>query len=125
MRAVRIHENGGAEVLRYEEVAFKKMRELLHPDYHYTGADGKEAHGPDAGIAIAQMYGSAFPDARFALGPVPVAGDTAVAEVIARGTHEEDLMGIAPTGKKVEIRICNIVEVRNGRCTGSGSTRTC
>lgn len=94
---------------------FHKMRELLHPEYTYTGADGKQANGPEAGMAIAQMYANAFPDARLELGRVHVVGDTAVAEVVARGTHQGDLMGIAPTGKKVEIRICNIMEVREGK----------
>jgi steroid delta-isomerase-like uncharacterized protein len=94
---------------------YKKMRELLHPDYRYTGGDGKEAVGPDAGIAIGQMYAAAFPDGRVEVERVHVAGDTAVAEVVARGTHGGDLMGIAPTGKKVEIRICNVVELRDGK----------
>ena len=94
---------------------FKKMRELMHSEYSYTGADGKEAKGPEAGMAIAQMYASAFPDGRLELGRVHVVGDTSVAEVIARGTHQGDLMGIAPTGKKVEIRICNVVELRDAK----------
>ncbi len=94
---------------------FKKMRELMHSGYSYTGPDGKEAKGPEAGMAIAQMYAQAFPDGRIELGRVHVVGDTSVAEVVARGTHQGELMGIPPTGKKVEIRICNIVEVRDGK----------
>ena len=94
---------------------FSRMRGLLHPEYTYTGGDGKELRGPEAGIDVAQMYANAFPDGRVEVARVHVAGDTAVAEMVARGTHGGDLLGIAPTGKKVEIRICNVMELRDGK----------
>ena len=34
---------------------FEGMRALMHPEYSYTGADGKEHPGPEAGIAIAEL----------------------------------------------------------------------
>ena len=46
---------------------------------------------------------------------VYVQGDTAVAEMVARGTHKGPLMGIPPTNKTVEITICNVAEVRDGK----------
>ena len=94
---------------------FATMRGLLHPEYTYQGPDGKEAAGPETGIAIAQMYANAFPDGRLEIERVHVAGETAIAEVIARGKHGGDLMGIAAPGKDIEIRICNVVEVRDGK----------
>jgi len=94
---------------------FGKMRSLLHPEYTYTGGDGKVLRGPDAGIALAQMYAAAFPDGRLELERLHVAGDTAIAEMVARGTHGGDLMGIAATGKKVELRICNVMELKDGK----------
>ena len=94
---------------------FDTMRSLLHPDYTYTGGDGKEVSGPDAGIAIARMYAASFPDGRVEVRRVYTQGDTAVAEFVARGRHGGELMGIAPTGKAVEIHICNIMELRDGK----------
>jgi steroid delta-isomerase-like uncharacterized protein len=94
---------------------FAKMRSLLHPEYTYTGPDGQVAAGPDAGMAIAQMYAAAFPDGQLEIERVHVAGNASIAELVARGTHGGDLMGIAATGKKVEIRICNVMEVRDGQ----------
>jgi steroid delta-isomerase-like uncharacterized protein len=95
---------------------FEAMRELLDPEYSYTGGDGKQHEGgPDTGIAIAQMYAVAFPDGRLEVQRVYTQGDTAIAEMTARGTHGGELMGNAPTGKAVEITICNIMELRNGK----------
>ncbi len=42
-------------------------------------------------------------------------GNTAIAEMAATGTHNGNLLGIAPTGKRVNIVICNVMEVRDGR----------
>jgi len=39
-----------------------RYRQLLHPDYSYRGGDGQVQRGQDAGVAIVQMYRTAFPD---------------------------------------------------------------
>jgi steroid delta-isomerase-like uncharacterized protein len=94
---------------------FDKMKTLLHTDYVYVACDGKEARGVEAGLQNAYLYARAFPDSQMEIKQVYVQGDTAIAEIVARGTHEGDLMGIPPTGKPVEINICNVMELRDGR----------
>jgi steroid delta-isomerase-like uncharacterized protein len=91
------------------------MRNLLHSDYSYTGPDGKELVGSDAGVNVGRMYANAFPDGKLEIKRVHVAGNTAIAELLATGTHRGDLMGVAPTGKRVELNICNVLEVRDGK----------
>lgn len=94
---------------------FAKMRELMHPEYSYTGGDGQEQKGADAGMAVAQMFATAFPDGRIDLVKINEAGDTAIVEFIGRGTHKGELMGIAPTGKTMAMPVCNIMEIRDGK----------
>ena len=94
---------------------FDGFRNLLHPEYSYTGGDGKEMSGPEAGLGIAQMFASAFPDGTLEVKKVYTQGNTAIAEMVGRGTHKGDLMGVAPTGKPVEIVICNVMELRDGK----------
>ena len=94
---------------------FTKMRELMHPEYSYTGGDGVEQKGPDAGMAVAQMFVSAFPDARIHIVNAMEAGNTSIVEFVGRGTHDGDLMGIAPTGKTVALPVCNVMEIRDGK----------
>ena len=92
-----------------------KWRELFHPEYTYTGGDGQVQKGPEAGMAIGQMFATAFPDGRIDVQRISVAGDTAIVEFIGRGTHTGDLMGIAPTGRQVTIPVCDILEIRDGK----------
>ena len=94
---------------------FEKMKMLLHPDYVYVAGDGKEARGVEAGLQNAYIYARAFPDSVIEIKHVYMQGDTAIAELVARGTHHGDLMGIPPTGRSVEINMCNVMELRDGK----------
>ena len=94
---------------------WSRVRDSLHPQYSYTGGDGVRQDGPEAGLALAQMWAAAFPDAKLNIKKIHTAGDTAIVEFIAVGTHQGDLMGIAPTGRKVEMPICNVIETRDGK----------
>ncbi len=95
---------------------FDAFRKLIHPEYSYTGPDGKEmTGGPDVALGIAQLYAKAFPDATLEVRRVYAHGDVAIAEMFARGIHGGDLMGVPATGKPVEITICNVAELRDGK----------
>jgi steroid delta-isomerase-like uncharacterized protein len=94
---------------------FDAIRQLLHPQYSYTSGDGQRQEGPEAGVAIAKMYTAAFPDQEVEIKHMHAAGDVVVTEFIGRGTHKGELMGLAPTGRTVEIRVCNIAEMRDGK----------
>jgi steroid delta-isomerase-like uncharacterized protein len=93
---------------------FGRIRQLLHPQYSYTGGDGQKQNGPDKGIEVAEMYTSAFPDMKFDIKQMFTTGDIVVTEFLARGTHRGELMGIEPTNRKVEVPVCNITEFRDG-----------
>ncbi len=90
-------------------------RGLMHPDYSYTGSDGREQRGPEAGLAVAQMFATAFPDSRIEIRRILDCGSCATAEITGRGTHRGDLMGIAPTGRQAALPVCNILEIRDGK----------
>jgi steroid delta-isomerase-like uncharacterized protein len=94
---------------------FDRMRDLMHPGYTYTGGDGREQKGPEAGLAVARMFANAFPDGRIDVVNIKESGDTVLVEFVGRGTHEGDLMGIAATGRSVSIPVCEVLEVRDGK----------
>ena len=94
---------------------FDRMRDLMHPGYTYTGGDGREQKGPEAGLAVARMFATAFPDGRIDVVNIKESGDTVLVEFIGRGTHKGDMMGIAPTGRSVTIPVCDVLEVRDGK----------
>ena len=94
---------------------FGRLRKMFHEGYSYTGADGQRQVGPEAGIGIAEMYTSAFPDMQFEIISMVTTGNLVITEFIAKGTHQGELMGITPTNRKVSVPVCNIAEIRDGK----------
>jgi steroid delta-isomerase-like uncharacterized protein len=92
-----------------------RWRELFHPQYTYTGGDGQLQKGPEVGMAVGQMFATAFPDGRIDVQSIHAAGNVAIVEFTGRGTHKGDLMGIAPTGRQITIPVCDILEIRDGK----------
>lgn len=111
--ALTVHRRMFAAVERGDIAA---LRELLHPEYTYTASDGVEQQGPEAGIAVAELYLTAFPDLTIeevrSWSPSP---DVSIMEVRYRGTHTGPLGDIPPTGRPATGLGCNIAEVRDGR----------
>jgi steroid delta-isomerase-like uncharacterized protein len=99
-----------------EDRDLDRLRELFHPDYAYTGTDGVEHAGAEAGLAVAERFTTAFPDLSFEVRASHAVGDdVAVVEIVARGTHTGPLDGIPPTGRRLEGVGCNVIEVRDGK----------
>jgi ketosteroid isomerase-like protein len=93
----------------------KVLRELFHPDYTYTPSDGVERPGAEAGMEVAELYTTAFPDITIeevrSWSPTP---DVSIMEVRFAGTHTGPLGDIPPTGRRAEGMSCNILQARDG-----------
>jgi steroid delta-isomerase-like uncharacterized protein len=57
-----------------------------------------------------RMYRAAFPDLRMDAEDVLASGDKTVARVRATCTHRGELMGIPPTGKRVDVELIDIMQ---------------
>lgn len=55
-----------------------------------------------------RLYRAAFPDLRMEPQDVLVSGDKVVARVRATGTHQGEFMGMAPTGRSIEVQLIDI-----------------
>jgi steroid delta-isomerase-like uncharacterized protein len=100
-------------ITRNDMAAYKA---LIHAEYTYRGPDGQVQRGPDAAVAIVQTYRTAFPDdMTLDIQHIHSAGDTAIVEFIGKGTHRGELAGIAPTGRRVEIPIVTVLEMRDSK----------
>ncbi len=64
----------------------------------------------------------AMPDARIQVTNLVEAGDQVIAEYVGRGTHTAPLgsgaSAIPPTGRKVELQLCDVVRFQQGRIIG-------
>ncbi len=74
-------------------------RWLSPVDAHFVRISKLITNGHDGNTQIdAIIAATAFPDGKIEIRSIHVSGETAVIEFVARGTHEGELMGIAPTG---------------------------
>ena len=60
-------------------------------------------------IQYFQMFAVAFPDLRMVPEDVIASGDKAVARVRVTGTHQGPFMGMAATGKRVDVWLIDII----------------
>ncbi|MGH2670133.1 MAG: ester cyclase, partial [bacterium] len=80
------------------------------------GSDGQVERGQDAGVAIIQIYRSAFPDdLKVDIQHIHSSGDTAVVEFIGGGTRRGELAGVAPTGRRAQVPVVTVLEMRDGK----------
>ena len=56
-----------------------------------------------------------FPDLRITVEDVVAEGDRVAARVVMRGTHRGEFQGIAPTGKRVEVKAIDMFRISNGK----------
>ena len=61
------------------------------------------------------MFFAAFPDLNVTIDQLIAEGDIVVGRMTNTGTHQGDLMGIAPTGKRVTFSEIHMVRIENGK----------
>src|ERR1700738_2852802 len=106
------------EVLRVVvEEAFSKgnfdaLDEVVAPDYveHQPGL------GPDRAALKSNIAGlrAVFPAFTLTIEDQTVDGDMVWARLKARGTHGGPFFGLAPTGKRIEVDVFDVIRVEDG-----------
>lgn len=101
-------ERNKATVRRYfEEVCngrrFDVADEIFAADFGSNSPHQHGLSGPERAIHAFQRMLTAFPDIRFSVEELIAEGDNVVVRVTWRGTHQGEFMGIAPTGRPVEV----------------------
>jgi predicted ester cyclase len=71
--------------------------------------------GPEGFKHLLIIYASAFPDLEWTTEEVTAQGETVVARLRARGTHQREVMGMLPTGKQVSWTEIHIFRVAGGK----------
>ena len=91
--------------------------ELVAPNatFHDPSVPGGKFTGPEGFKQFVQIYRGACPDVRLTIEDLIAEGDKVVSRWTAIGTHKGELMGIAPTGKRVTVTGCDIAQYQNGK----------
>jgi len=71
--------------------------------------------GKDSLRAFTETFRAAFPDLQVETLATIVEGDEVWIHSELTGTHKGELMGIAPTGKKVSVKMIDRVRTRDGK----------
>lgn len=75
----------------------------------------EEPQGPEGLKQFVSLYRNAFPDIAFAIEKQLAEGDMVGTRWVARGTHEGELMGIAPTGNQVKVAAFTLHRFSDGK----------
>ena len=90
--------------------------EIYAPDFiGHDAASPEPIRGPEGVKQYAGMYRSAFPDIQATVEDQTAEGDTVATRWRARGTHQGELMGSAPTGNTVEITGMSFSRISEGK----------
>jgi predicted ester cyclase len=103
----------------YEEVVNQKklgtMDELCAPDLVDHNALPGQRPGRDGLKDSFGQFLAGFPDLRATVHQLVAEGDILVSRFTMEGTHTGELMGAAPTGRRVTFRGIDMVRIRENR----------
>jgi steroid delta-isomerase-like uncharacterized protein len=88
--------------------------ELLTANFVFHEPSG-DINGPEGYKQFVTMYLTGFPDLKFTIEEHIAEGDKVVGRWTCRSTHTGEFMGIAPTGKKLEITGISMVRIADGK----------
>jgi steroid delta-isomerase-like uncharacterized protein len=105
-----------APLIAFNDKNWNAVRAGVTADVLYDEvATNRKAQGVDEVIRLWQGWAMAFPDAKAEIHSAIPADGTVVVEVTWRGTHKGPLPtpegALAPTGKRIEVRACFVVEL--------------
>jgi steroid delta-isomerase-like uncharacterized protein len=100
----------------YNKGDFEAFKELFAPEYvSYSPSGAPKPVSLEESIEFGKMIFKAAPDSSWTIEELLAAGDTVIARLTYKGTHEGEFMGIPPTGNKVEFGVIMITRIDNGK----------
>jgi predicted ester cyclase len=105
----------------YDQRKLEVVDEIFASDFTLHDPDlPGGARGPEGIKRIVETFVDAFPDLQITLDDELSSGDKVVTRWTSRGTHQGELMGIAPTGRRIEVTAVGIWRVAEGRSPKRG-----
>ena len=95
---------------------YELVDELIAEDFvDHIDAPGLEGDGRSRYLASVRVVHGAFSDYHEAVEFVVADQDMAVGYARLTGTHDGDLMGLPPTGRKIDVHAIGILRFRDGQ----------
>jgi predicted ester cyclase/uncharacterized protein (DUF1330 family) len=93
--------------------------EILAPDWEDIPLAPGVQRGPQGYRQTVGFLRGAFPDLEMTVEDLVVGGDRVAVRSTARGTHGGEILGVAPTGRRVEFRAFDVHRIEDGRIAQS------
>jgi predicted ester cyclase len=87
------------------------LKQLFADEYVNHAALPGTPPGPEGQAQLMERLWHAFPDAHFSVEHIVKDDDTVICIGTLEGTHEGELMGLAPTHRKVQWKQCHLIRV--------------
>jgi predicted ester cyclase len=89
--------------------------EYVTPDVKWHGGTLGTVEGAENLVGLLRGFIGALPDLNAQEQDIVAAGDTVAVRFVVEATHEGDLLGIAPTGRKVRWDAVDVYRLRDGK----------
>jgi len=100
----------------WEEGNIGLVDELVAPDYvNHSPGIPDQPEGPEGIKAVVNMFRGGMPDLRVVIDEVIAEGDRVAVRYTIEGTHEGELFGVPPTGRRVSIESITVERVSEGK----------
>ena len=94
--------------------------EACAPDYKwYFPSSNPESLSREEELEFVKGVWTAFPDMNWVIDDVIAADDRVVTLLTAKGTHEGDFLGIAPTGNPIDVSLILVFRIEDGKIVES------
>ena len=104
----------------FSEGRYDVIEELVAPTFvNHDPSVTDDLKGPAGVRQLIETYRSAFPDLRLTVEDQLAEGDKVATRWTARGTHQGELLGIAPTGKESTVTGLTIDRIADGKIVES------
>jgi steroid delta-isomerase-like uncharacterized protein len=92
------------------------LEEVISPDYvNHDPVFPADTHGIEGVKETMQGYLDAFPDINMKVEDQIAEGDKVFTRWVAEGTHEGELFGVPPSGKRVHVEGMTIDRIEDGK----------
>lgn len=99
----------------FDRQSIEQGQKFMAADIVGQGMDGVIRQGVDSFMEYAVSMFGVFPDGCHQIDEIIAEGDKVVTCGIFSGTHQGELMGVPPTGKKVRFSVVHIDRIVDGK----------
>lgn len=113
-------EENRALLRRYVEEVWDKQNpaaidEFLAPNYRRHRSPNIEPLTREGQKQLLILFRAAFSDVQLSVEEVIAEGNRIAFRSTMRGTHHNEFLGIAPTGKRVTVGLVDVIHIENGK----------